>query len=115
MTKTTDFPTAQFVETNGVRLAVYEQGSGEPIILLHGFPELAYSWRYQMAALADAGYRVIAIDQRGYGPSSKPTVVTDYDITHLTGDVCGVLDHFGIDKAVICGRDWGAIVTQRRA
>ena len=66
------FPEPHFVNTNGIRMAVYEQGEGPPVILLHGFPELAFSWRHQLAALAAAGYRAIAPDQRGYGRTSVP-------------------------------------------
>ena len=113
----TPFPAPRFVTSSNegqqVRLAVYEQGpaDGTPVILLHGFPELAFSWRHQLPALAAAGYRAIAIDQRGYGPSDKPAEVADYDIVHLTNDVCAVQDALGIERAVIVGHDWGAIVT----
>jgi pimeloyl-ACP methyl ester carboxylesterase len=98
------------IETNGVTLALDDQGSGEAIVLLHGFPELAYSWRYQIPALADAGYRVVAFDQRGYGGSSKPDAVTDYSLPRLVGDVIGVLDRLGIETATVVGHDWGSIV-----
>ena len=98
------------IETNGVTLALDDQGSGEAIVLLHGFPELAYSWRYQIPALVDAGYRVVAFDQRGYGGSSKPDAVADYSLSHLVGDVIGVLDRLGIEAATIVGHDWGSIV-----
>ena len=84
------FPRPHFVEANGVRLAVYEEGQGEPVIFLHGFPELAFSWRFQLPAVAAAGYRAIAIDQRGYGLSSVPPDVSDYGIDHLIGDVLGL-------------------------
>lgn len=98
------------IETNGVTLAVDDQGSGDPVILLHGFPELAYSWRHQIPALVDAGYRAIAFDQRGYGNSSKPDHVDDYSLSHLMGDVIGLLDRLGIDSATVVGHDWGSIV-----
>ncbi len=71
------FPDPQMIKANGLDMAVYEQGSGAPVILLHGFPELAYSWRHQLPALAAAGYRAIAPDQRGYGQTSVPPDVTD--------------------------------------
>jgi pimeloyl-ACP methyl ester carboxylesterase len=93
-----------------IDLAVYEKGSGPAVIMSHGFPELAYSWRHQLAALADAGFRAIAIDQRGYGESDCPPRVEDYDIDHLTSDVAGVLDALGIEKAVVAGHDWGGFV-----
>ena len=82
----------RIVETNGVALNVVEAGAGTPVVLAHGFPELAYSWRHQIPALAAAGCRVIAPDQRGYGRSSRPDDVEDYDIEHLTGDLVGLLD-----------------------
>jgi len=98
------------IETNGVTLAVDDRGDGDPVVLLHGFPELAYSWRHQVPALVDAGFRVISFDQRGYGSSVKPEAVADYDLEHLVGDVIGVLDRLGIDEAAIVGHDWGSIV-----
>ena len=91
-------------------MAVYEQGTGEPVILLHGFPELAFSWRHQLPALADAGYRAIAPDLRGYGASSKPEGIDQYTMQHLIDDVVGLLDVSGIDKTTIVGHDWGALV-----
>jgi pimeloyl-ACP methyl ester carboxylesterase len=100
------------IKTNDIDMAVYEAGpkTGMPIVLCHGFPELAYSWRHQIPALADAGYRVLAPDQRGYGLSSRPASVDQYDIEHLTGDLAGLLDAYGIEKAVFCGHDWGGII-----
>jgi pimeloyl-ACP methyl ester carboxylesterase len=105
-------PPVQFAEVNGVRLAYYEVGprTGTPIILCHGWPELAYSWRHQIKALADAGRWVIAPDQRGYGDSDKPSAVEDYDLHHLTDDLAGLLDHLGADKGIFCGHDWGGFV-----
>ena len=108
------FPEARFIETNGIRMAVYEQGEeggGPPVVLCHGWPELAYSWRRQISALAGAGYRVIAPDMRGYGRTERPEAIGDYDIHHLTGDMAGLLDALGIERAVFCGHDWGGIVT----
>jgi len=78
--------------------------------MCHGFPELAYSWRHQIPALAAAGFRAIAPDQRGYGRSSRPAAVTDYDMTHLTGDLVGLLDALGLKDAIFCGHDWGGLV-----
>jgi pimeloyl-ACP methyl ester carboxylesterase len=98
------------IEANGVTLAVDDQGSGDAVVLLHGFPELAFSWRHQIPALVDAGYRAIAFDQRGYGSSSKPGSVEDYSLSHLVGDVVGLLDRLGIDTATVVGHDWGSIV-----
>ena len=94
---------------------VVEQGEGPPVILCHGFPELAYSWRHQLTALAEAGYRAIAPDQRGYGRTDVPEPVEDYDIEHLTGDLVGLLDELGEERAVFVGHDWGAIVVWQLA
>ncbi len=104
------FDKPKFIETNGIRMAVYEQGAGKPIVLCHGFPELAFSWRHQMQPLADAGYHVLAPDQRGYGRTDKPKPVEAYDIVQLTGDLVGLLDHYGYEKALFVGHDWGALV-----
>ena len=105
-----DFPQPEFVATNGIELEVFSAGAGRPVVLCHGWPELAYSWRHQLPALAGAGYRVLAPNQRGYGNSSRPGEVTAYDIVHLTGDLIGLLDHHGYDDALFVGHDWGAIV-----
>jgi len=104
------FPAPRFVRANGIRLAVYEQGSGFPVVLSHGFPELAYSWRHQLPALAAAGFRAIALDQRGYGASDCPEPVEAYDIAQLTGDLVGLLDALELERAVFCGHDWGGLV-----
>jgi len=106
------FPDPRIVKTNGIDMAVYEAGpkDGLPVVLCHGFPELAYSWRYQLPALAEAGFRVIAPDQRGYGGTSQPSDVQSYDMPHLTGDLAGLLDALGLKKAVFVGHDWGGLV-----
>lgn len=96
---------------DGVHLRVTAQGSGPPVVFLHGFPELAYSWRHQLPAVAAAGYHAIAPDMRGYGGSSRPEAVEDYDIHHLVGDVVGLLDALDVARAVVVGHDWGAAVT----
>jgi len=101
----------RFVETNGIRMHYVEQGQGFPIVMLHGFPELWYSWRYQLPALASAGFRPIAPDLRGYGDTDKPEGIEDYDIHHLVGDVMGLLDSLGLERAVIVGHDWGGQVS----
>lgn len=102
----------RFVDTNGVRLRVTEAGErGAPVVLLaHGFPELAYSWRHQISVLAAAGFHVLAPDQRGYGGSSCPEPVIAYDIAALTADLVGLLDDVGAQRAVWIGHDWGAPV-----
>ena len=105
-------PTERIVDSNGVRLRVIEAGDrGAPtVVLAHGFPELAYSWRHQIPVLAEAGYHVLAPDQRGYGGSSRPDAVEAYDIHQLTGDIVGLLDDVGARRAVWIGHDWGAAV-----
>lgn len=103
-------PPVRFVRTNGIRMAVYEAGSGPAVVLLHGFPGLARSWRGQISALAAAGYRVIAPDLRGYGLTDRPAAVEDYDLAHLLGDLTGLLDALDVDKAVWMGHDWGGLL-----
>lgn len=114
---TMDAANERFVNTNGVRLRVFEAGErGAPVVLLaHGFPELAYSWRHQVPALAAAGYHVLAPDQRGYGGSSAPAAVEAYDIHQLTADLVGLLDDVGAARAVWVGHDWGATVVWNAA
>src|SRR3546814_7964880 len=103
------------VATNGIELNVVEAGDGFPVVLAHGFPELSYSWRHQVPALADAGYKVICPDQRGYGKSDRPDAIADYDIHHLTDDLLGLLDEAGHEKAVFVGHDWGSMVVWQMA
>ncbi|MEI7027543.1 alpha/beta fold hydrolase [Paenibacillus sp. y28] len=113
MFNSTDFPKPTLISVNGVELEVFEAGrenAGKPIVLCHGWPEHAFSWRYQMDALAAAGYHVIVPNQRGYGNSSRPNEVTDYDIEHLSGDLVALLDHYGYEDATFVGHDWGAFV-----
>lgn len=112
-----NFPAPRQIAANGISLALYEMGpaDGLPVVLVHGFPELAYSWRHQLLALAAAGYRVIAPDMRGFGGSAQPTTVDAYDIHHLTGDLAGVLDALGLERAVFAGHDWGGIVVWQMA
>lgn len=108
-----DFPQATLISANGVELEVFEVGSQtarNPIVLCHGWPQHAFCWRYQIPALAAAGYHVIVPNQRGYGNSARPNDVTAYDLAHLTGDLVALLDHFGYGDAVFIGHDWGANV-----
>jgi pimeloyl-ACP methyl ester carboxylesterase len=98
------------VPVNGVELHMAECGEGPLVVLCHGFPELWYSWRHQLPVLAAAGYRVVAPDQRGFGRSSRPEQVEDYDIVHLAGDLVGLLDALGQERAVVVGHDLGAVV-----
>jgi pimeloyl-ACP methyl ester carboxylesterase len=93
-----------------ITLSTHELGSGPAVVLCHGFPDLAYGWRNQLPALAEAGFRAIAPDQRGYGGSSAPPEVRDYGLTQLTGDLVGLLDALDIDRAYFVGQDWGGFV-----
>lgn len=108
-----DFPKPALISVNGVELEVFEAGqqnAGNPIVLCHGWPEHAFSWRHQVHALAAAGYHVIVPNQRGYGNSSRPADVTAYDIEHLSGDLVALLDYYGYNDATFVGHDWGAFV-----
>jgi pimeloyl-ACP methyl ester carboxylesterase len=113
----TMMPSVQYADLGDVRLAYYETGPrrGTPVIFCHGFPELAFSWRHQLKAAADAGRWAIAPDQRGYGLSSRPEAVEAYDIVHLTDDLAKLLDHLKVEKAVFCGHDWGGLVVWQMA
>jgi pimeloyl-ACP methyl ester carboxylesterase len=96
------------VSTNGIDLHLLEDGEGPLVVLCHGFPELAYSWRHQLPALAAAGFHVVAPDMRGYGASSAPALVEAYDLLELCADLTGLLDVLGESDAVFVGHDWGA-------
>jgi epoxide hydrolase A/B len=93
---------------NGLELNVIDEGKGPLVVLCHGFPELAYSWRRQVPALTGAGFRIVAPDLRGYGRSSAPAEVDAYDVVSLCGDLCGLLDTLGEEAALFIGHDWGA-------
>ncbi len=93
---------------NGITLHYVEQGEGLPVVLCHGFPHLWFSWHRQIKALAAAGYRVIAPDMRGMGQTDAPPDASDYGIDAITGDLLGLLDHLGLEKAVFAGLDFGA-------
>ncbi|WP_427024747.1 alpha/beta fold hydrolase [Aureimonas ureilytica] len=108
-------PPSTRIATNGVTLNVFEAGSGPAVVLLHGFPGLAYTWRHQIPALVAAGYRVIVPDLRGYGASDAPSGIEAYDIDDLTGDVVGLLDRLEIREAVFMGHDWGGLLAWQMA
>jgi len=95
------------VPVNGIRLNVAQAGEGSPVLLLHGFPDRWQLWRHQIPVLAAAGYHVIAPDLRGFGESERPTEVADYRLATLLGDVTGLLDELGIERAAVVGHDWG--------
>ncbi|MCX2932537.1 alpha/beta hydrolase [Mycobacterium sp. CVI_P3] len=98
------------IDCRGTRIHAVEEGEGPLVILVHGFPESWYSWRHQIPALAAAGYRVLAIDQRGFGRSSKFRVNSAYRIDKVVADIEALLDAYGERQAVVVGHDWGAPV-----
>jgi len=106
---------SRFIEANGLRMHIVDEGVGPLVVLLHGFPELSATWRHQVRALAAAGYRVVAPDQRGYGRTDCPEADDAFTILHLVGDVIGVLDALGEPQAVVVGHDWGAPVAWNAA
>jgi pimeloyl-ACP methyl ester carboxylesterase len=108
-------PTQRIIEANGIRINIAEQGAGPLVVLCHGFPECWYSWRHQIAALAAAGFHVVAPDMRGYGRSDRPEAIDQYTIFHLVGDLIGVLDALGAGTAVLVGHDVGASVAWQAA
>ena len=105
----------KFVTTNGIRMHYVEQGTGPLVVLCHGWPESWYSWRHQIPALAAAGFRVVAPDQRGYGQTDAPQPIESYNILNLAGDIVGLVNSLGVESAVIVGHDWGAPVAWNSA
>lgn len=103
-------PEPRRIKLPDITLSVHEAGSGTPIVMCHGFPELAFSWSRQIQDLAAAGFRAIAADQRGYGKSDAPLEVTEYDLARLTDDMAHLLDALEIDRAVFVGHDFGGFV-----
>ena len=107
-----DFPPQKFIDARGARFATYEVNGDPthkhpPVILIHGWPEIAYSWKNQIGEIAKAGYRVIAFDLKGFGWSDAPKGIEHYDAERLTGDFAALLDALGIEQAIFCGHDWG--------
>ncbi|MFC7557106.1 alpha/beta fold hydrolase [Pseudoroseomonas wenyumeiae] len=109
-----DFPVRQTqVQANEATFHVIEQGEGPVVLFCHGFPDTAETWRSQMRAVAQAGYRAIALDMRGFGASHAPADASLYTALHTVGDLIGILDALDISSAVLVGHDWGADVAQR--
>ncbi len=106
----TERPEGRDIGVNGITLRITEMGEGPLVLLCHGWPELAHSWRHQIPALAAAGYRVVAPDMRGYGGSSVPHAVEAYGITDLVGDMVALVAALGESRACVIGHDWGANV-----
>jgi len=102
--------THQDVDANGISIHTVSVGEGPLVLFCHGFPESWYSWRHQLPAVADAGFRAVAMDMRGYGRSTAPEAVGAYSMSDLVGDAVGVVAALGADEAVIVGHDWGAPV-----
>lgn len=103
------------VKANGLDFHVATTGAGPLVVLAHGFPELWYCWRHQMTALAEAGYRVVAPDMRGYGGTDAPASVDQYSIFHLVGDLVALVGAMGAETAHLVGHDWGAGVSWQAA
>jgi pimeloyl-ACP methyl ester carboxylesterase len=108
-------PEFKFVETNGIRLRVALAGQGPLVVLVHGWPESWYSWRHQIPALANAGYRVAAPDVRGYGGSDKPAPIEAYSIKEMCADIAGLIQGLGERQAILIGHDWGAPIVWNTA
>jgi pimeloyl-ACP methyl ester carboxylesterase len=99
------------IQTNGIGMHVAEAGTGPLVVLVHGFPELWYSWRHQLPVLAEAGYHAVAPDLRGYGETDAPPVDESYTVSNLTADLIGLLDALEAEQAVLVGHDWGATIS----
>ncbi|MFI9494743.1 MULTISPECIES: alpha/beta fold hydrolase [Streptomyces] len=100
----------RLVDVPGGRIHLVEQGTGPLVLLIHGFPETSYSWRHQLPVLAEAGFRAVAVDVRGYGRSSAPDAVEDYRMTALVADNVAVLKALGEETATVVGHDWGSSI-----
>ena len=108
-------PSTRTISANGIELFLLEQGQGPLVVLCHGWPELSYSWRHQIAAIADAGFHVVAPDMRGYGRTSAPADIAAYSIFDTVGDMVALVTALGETQAVIVGHDWGAPVAWHAA
>jgi microsomal epoxide hydrolase/non-specific protein-tyrosine kinase len=107
------FPHPRLVRAGDLSLAIYEAGAAShrpPVLLVHGWPEIAYSWKNQLPALAAAGFRAIALDQKGFGRSDAPKAKDLYDVRHMTDDLVRLLDALDIERAIFCGHDWGGAI-----
>ena len=102
--------TEHVIDANGIQIHYVTKGEGPAVLMCHGFPESWYSWRHQIEALAEAGYKAVAMSMRGYGKTSAPQEIEAYDISHLVGDVVAVANHLNQKSVVVAGHDWGAPV-----
>ncbi len=107
--------THRTIATNGINLHIAEAGEGPLVLLIHGFPELSYSWRHQLPALAAAGYHAVAPDVRGYGRSDRPEAIEAYSLKNMLPDFTGILDEMGEKTVVVVGHDWGAALAWNSA
>ena len=98
------------VDSNGIEVHYAEHGSGPLVVFCHGWPESWYSWRHQLRAIGDQGYRAVALHMRGYGKTTVPEDIEAYSISNLVGDVVGSVAGLGESKAIIVGHDWGGPV-----
>src|SRR5258705_1441314 len=108
-------PSSRTISANGIEIFLLEEGEGPLVVLCHGWPELSYSWRHQIAALADAGFHVVAPDMRGFGPTSAPADIGAYSIFDTVGDMVALVATLGEKRAAIVGHDWGAPVAWHAA
>lgn len=106
---------ARTIQTRTIRMGFIEQGNGPAVLLCHGFPETSHAWRHQVAALAEAGFRAIAPDLRGYGLTECPSSVDEYSLFHIVGDLIALLDALDVPLAILVGNDWGATVAWQAA
>ena len=96
------------IATNGIELKIAEQGEGSLVLLLHGFPESWYSWRHQFGPIANAGFKCVALDMRGYGESDGPQDIAAYNQIEVVNDIVGLVKALGYETAIVIGHDWGA-------
>ncbi|KAF5207639.1 Epoxide hydrolase, partial [Thalictrum thalictroides] len=100
--------THRTVHVNGINMHIAEKGEGPVVLLLHGFPELWYSWRHQIVSLASSGYKAVAPDLRGFGDTDAPTSFHSYSSLHIVGDLIALIDLLGVHQVFVVGHDWGA-------
>lgn len=103
------------IKTRTIDMSILDQGTGPLVLLCHGFPETKHAWRHQVAALADAGFRAVAPDMRGYGKTEAPEQADQYTVIHCIGDLIALMDALGENEAVIIGHDWGATIAWQAA
>ncbi|PIA61318.1 hypothetical protein AQUCO_00300688v1 [Aquilegia coerulea] len=108
--KTSEGIEHRMVYVNGINMHVAEEGQGPVVLLIHGFPELWYTWRHQIVSLAAKGFRAVAPDLRGYGDTKPSTAVNNSTYFHIVGDLIALIDNLGVEKVFVVGHDWGAVI-----